>query len=146
MKPTLIKAAAKKVLLSLAFIAISFAWTGCEKDYNYIAPEPAPSTGGGGGGGGAKTVFFATDIQPIFNASCAVSGCHNGTIDPNLSAGSSFDAVQAFINTAQPASSDLYIQVTQPAGSPAMPEGGTPLTAAQTAKILTWIQEGATNN
>jgi hypothetical protein len=133
------------LLLPLFFIMAAFALTGCEKDYNYVAPA-TPSNGGGGGGGNAKTVFFATDIQPIFTANCAKAGCHNGTIAPNLSAGSAYSEVMPYVNTAQPASSDLYIQITQPVGNPAMPEGGPALTTAETTKILTWIQEGATNN
>ena len=29
-------------------------------------------------------VFFSTDVQPIFDASCNVTGCHDGTVSPNL--------------------------------------------------------------
>jgi hypothetical protein len=146
MKPTLIKTTAKRILLSFAFIAISFAWTGCEKDYNYIAPAPV-NPGPNPDPGGAKTVFFATDIQPIFNASCNMSGCHDGAMsDPDLRVGNAYGALAGYINTAAPASSSIYTEVTLPAGSPVMPASGTPLTAEQTGKILTWIQEGATNN
>src|SRR6476660_8584885 len=46
--------------------------------------------GGGGGGGtpkpackppaGGPTISFASTIQPIFNASCALAGCHIGPV------------------------------------------------------------------
>ena len=29
-------------------------------------------------------VFFTTDIQPIFDASCNTAGCHDGTVSPDL--------------------------------------------------------------
>jgi hypothetical protein len=146
MKPTLIKTTTKKILMAFAFITVSFAWTGCEKDYSYIEPAPVNTTPNPDPGG-AKTVFFATDIQPIFNASCNMSGCHDGAMaEPNLTAANAYAALAGYINTSAPASSLIYTEVTLPAGSPAMPESGTPLTSAQTAKILTWIQEGATNN
>jgi hypothetical protein len=147
MKPILIKNTAKKILLSLALLVFSFSWSGCEKDYSYVAP--APTITPGGGTGGEKTVFFATDIQPIFNASCTAPSCHGGTNSPALTAASSYNELISggFINSATPASSELYRRITLPSGNPEfMPEGATPLSADKIAKILTWIQEGATNN
>jgi hypothetical protein len=137
------------ILLALPLFAIAImSMTGCEKDYNYVAPKTT-NNGGGGGGGGTITVFFAADIQPILTVNCAVTGCHSGNIDPNLSAGSAFDAITgaALVNTAEPTNSELYRRITLPTSDPEfMPEGQSALTADQTAKILTWITEGAHNN
>src|SRR4051812_32765256 len=95
----------RNVHLLSFFLIATFAWTGCEKDYNYIAPQPTINPGGGNGGGTPATVFFATDIQPIFNASCAVSGCHSsGGISPDLSEGSAYTSVLGEISTSSPAS------------------------------------------
>src|SRR5438093_13076851 len=64
--------------LAIAVLAIGGALTGC-----------AGSGGGGGGGGAPKpackppavlTISFASTIQPIFNRSCALSGCHVGPV------------------------------------------------------------------
>jgi hypothetical protein len=122
-------------------------WTGCEKDYNYVAPKTTP-TGGGGGGNGNTTVSFANDIQPIYNSACNMSGCHaTGGHVPDLSPGAAYAGTLTYINTANPSNSDLYVRVMMSAGSEGfMPEGGAPLSDEQKAKILTWITEGAQNN
>jgi hypothetical protein len=135
------------LLLSVCALGL-MTWTGCEKDYNYVAPAKTGSTGNGGGNGGATTVSFANDLQPIFNGKCNMSGCHSsGANAPDLSAGAAYAGAVSFVNTANPANSELYIRITLPAGSEGfMPEGSAPLSDDQKAKILTWITEGAQNN
>jgi hypothetical protein len=109
-------------------------------------------------------VCFTRDIQPIFTANCALSGCHAGTSpqqNQNLSAGLAY---QYIVNVAsneragmkrvlpfQPDSSYLVhkIQGTQLSvgGSGArMPLGAAPLTQGQIDLIRAWIAAGAKNN
>jgi hypothetical protein len=133
------------IALPLFLIAV-ISMTGCEKDYNYVAPVPASP--GGGIGGGTTTVSFATDIQPIFNASCNMAGCHSsGSNAPDLSAGGAYAGALSVINTASPSNSELYLRISRPSSEEGfMPEGGSALSDDKKAKILTWIQEGAQNN
>ncbi|MDB5123568.1 MAG: alpha-L-arabinofuranosidase [Mucilaginibacter sp.] len=94
-----------------------------------------------------RTVSFAKDIQPILTKSCAVSGCHSGSVAPNLSEATSFNALSSgnFINTASPKSSDVYLWLTgkkavaMPAGAANNPSNINPL-------MLAWITQGAKNN
>ncbi|TWI98014.1 hypothetical protein JN11_03092 [Mucilaginibacter frigoritolerans] len=93
------------------------------------------------------TVSFSKDIQPILTKSCALSGCHNGAIAPNLSATSSYDALEGgnLVNTGIPANSVVYLWLTgkeaisMPAGAPNNPSNINAL-------MLAWITQGAKNN
>jgi hypothetical protein len=134
--------------------------------------------GSGGGGGTPKPscqsqvpgnpVSFANNIQPIYNRSCALAGCH---IPPVLNAGLNLAPGAAYgdtvnVNSTQrpnlkrikpgdPANSYLLRKVTgQNISGVLMPQGcpGTPLNGAQCLTpdeidaIQTWILECAPNN
>lgn len=93
------------------------------------------------------TVSFAKDIQPILTKSCAISGCHSGSVAPNLSAATSFNGLENanLINTAAPKSSDVYLWLT---GKKAvtMPAGAANNPSNINALMLAWITQGAKNN
>ncbi len=72
-----------------------------------------------------------TDIQPIINANCAISNCHNGSEQPNLS------TLQGIISNA----ADIKAE-TQ---SGRMPKEGS-LSSSEKAKIACWVDDGAKNN
>ena len=91
-------------------------------------------------------VSFVSDIQPIFDANCNQSGCHNnGGISPNLTAGAALGALNGggFINTADPESSELYQWMIGNRDED-MPLSG-PIGSAN-ATVLAWIKQGALNN
>lgn len=90
-------------------------------------------------------VSFAGDIIPIFNESCNVSGCHNGSVAPNLLPANAYTALinGGYINTANPESSELYQWMNGEKSLP-MPLSGS--NATYNAKVLAWIQQGALNN
>jgi hypothetical protein len=129
--------------------------------------------GGGGGGGGCKppetpTVTLSGNVQPIFNRSCAVNGCHVGAVpasELNLSAGQTFaqtvdvPSTQSNLDLVTPGKPDQSYLVRKIEGGPnifgtIMPQGcpGAPLNGAQclssddTAAIRQWITECAQNN
>ena len=121
-------------------------------------------TGVDNGSNGGDTPTFAADVQPIFTASCAFSGCHGGASPAqgmNLSAG------QAYANTVNVPSNELpsmdriepgdpdqsylvnKIQGTQGdvgGSGQRMPLGGDPLSEADIDTIRAWITAGAENN
>jgi hypothetical protein len=97
---------------------------------------------------------FSADIQPIFNARCAVSGCHVGPTAEggcDLSEGVSYAELvnvraQNFpgqrVIPGSPNGSVLYLLVE--GGS--MPAIGGALTESQVELIRSWIAEGALDN
>ncbi len=117
-------------------------------------------------------VSFATDVQPIFTARCAMPGCHVPVIVPpippaggqDLSAGNSYAQLVNYttqtilcplpagvkrVDPGSPATSYL-IEKLNGAGPcfvglvmPAVPTGFTP---AEQATITNWILQGALNN
>jgi len=112
-------------------------------------------------GGGEDGVSFAAEIQPIFDLTCALAGCHStGSASGGLvlAAGSAFDNLVGVPSSQQPAvshvasgdpdNSYLVRKIEGAAGISGgrMPLNRTPLTAAQIASIRTWIAEGAQNN
>ena len=93
------------------------------------------------------TVSFSKDIVPIMAKSCATSGCHSGTVAPNLSSATAYSALSNgnFINTGTPASSEVYLWLT---GKRAitMPSGSANNPSNINALMLAWIKQGAKNN
>jgi type 1 glutamine amidotransferase len=94
-----------------------------------------------------KTVSFSKDLQPIFTKSCALSGCHGGTVAPDLSASTSYDALVNgnFISTATPSNSLVYLWLTGKEAV-AMPAGAANNPSNINALVLAWIKQGAKNN
>ncbi len=74
---------------------------------------------------------FSSTILPLFNASCNLSGCHDG---PNAAQLNTFQVVH-----------DNATQIRASISSGRMPKGGT-LTTAQKNSIYCWIDNGAKNN
>lgn len=121
-------------ILMIAFIA-SVAFSGCYKDV--LSPGQDPNAP-------PQAVSFSGDLQPIFTASCALSGCHDGTShNPDLRAGTSYNSIisKGFVNTLVPSNSILYGAVR----SGEMPPSGA-LKPADIQRILDWIRNGAPNN
>jgi len=117
-----------------------------------------------GSGSGDTAVSLSRDVQPIFTANCALSGCHAGSsavLGQNLSSGQAYASIVEVtsqeaaplkrVRPFLPDSSYLVhkIQGTQGVvgGSGGrMPLGGAPLSDAQIAIIRAWITAGAPNN
>lgn len=93
-----------------------------------------------------RPVSFASDIIPIFNSSCNLSGCHSaGGKTPDLTAVNAYNSLTVgnFINKDDPSSSILYMWMTGKKATP-MPVGG--INKDYNALILAWIKQGANNN
>ena len=105
-----------------------------------------------------ESVSFSSDIQPVFDLSCATSGCHRAghSTSLDLSGGSSYSnlvnvesknyAPLILVEPCKAKDSVLYLKImgNSKTGSK-MPPGGT-LSDASTTKIRNWITEGAENN
>ena len=112
----------------------------------------------------APTVSFGAEVQPIFNARCALPACHTGAFPTqglDLSAGRSYAAIVGRSSTERPdlklvdprATATSYL-AWKISGAPAgqtilgsqMPLTGGPLSPAEQATIRTWIAQGAVND
>ena len=87
----------------------------------------------------------------IFTPSCALSGCHNGSVSPNLQAGVAFDSIvgvsasQSAMPLIDPGNPDnsYLIQKMEGSGSGAkMPIGGT-VSTTNLQLIRDWVSNGA---
>lgn len=94
-----------------------------------------------------QTVSFSTDILPLLTANCAKSGCHNGSISPNLTSANAFNSLVNgnFTNAATPANSLVYLWLTGKE-SATMPLGASNNPSNINGFILAWITQGAKNN
>ena len=80
----------------------------------------------------ADEVFFLTDIQPIIQTNCAISGCHaSGGTSPELT---SFEKVAA-------RAADV-VRETQSGHMPPASSGKS-LSAEEINRISCWVQQGA---
>lgn len=105
-----------------------------------------------------ESVSFSSDIQPVFDISCATSGCHRAghSTNLNLTEGNSYTdlinvrsvnyAPLKLVDPGKSENSVLYLKIvgSSETGSK-MPPGGT-LSDANVANIQTWITKGAENN
>ncbi len=90
-------------------------------------------------------VTFSVDIIPIFTESCAVSGCHNGNVSPNLLPANAYNTLinGNYVNVNDPKNSELYLWVS---GKKTLPMPPTGSDATINANVLAWIEQGALNN
>jgi hypothetical protein len=123
------------LILSSAFM---LTMIGCSKSTTVIEDNSPAITG---------TVSFSKDIQPILTKSCALSGCHSGSVAPNLSSATAYNALTNgnFVSVGTPANSLVYLWLTGKE-SATMPLGATNNPSNINALMLAWIKQGAKNN
>jgi len=106
------------------------------------------------------TVSFSQDIQPVFNSSCALSGCHAGNSPSaglNLGSGvaygnivnrtSSQNTSLSLIKPGDPANSYLIRKIKgEDISGSRMPLGRAALSMEIIARFENWVREGAVNN
>lgn len=129
------------IIFSLVILSATF-FSSCRHD---ALPEPPPS-GGGGGGTGSGKVCFESEVLPIFQSTCAITGCHDaishkeGYVLDNYT-----NIMKKGIVAGRATSSEIY-KVLYKSGDDRMPEPPYPeLTTQQKNIIGTWINEGAVN-
>ena len=104
-------------------------------------------------------IRFSADVQPIFNRSCALSGCHTGSF---AFLGLSLDEGKAYSNlVGVPSGEDTNFQRVEPGRSDRsylvhklegtglfdpMPLGGQRLPGVEIQLIKDWIDQGAVDN
>jgi hypothetical protein len=116
------------VLLSLVAVLL-FATSGCYYDKEELLyPGSFCDTVG---------VTWSTDIEPLINTKCAVSGCHaNGTVAPNLTG---YTAVKAQADNGR-------LRARAIDGVPSFMPASGKLPACDIAALDRWLRAGAPNN
>lgn len=96
----------------------------------------------------ASNVSYSKHIQPIFNAYCNNSGCHNAQDSAgDLELTSHYEVTKyPIVIPGEPDISEL-VKAIEGRRLPQMPPPGYwPLEYPQTKGIRTWVKEGAKNN
>ena len=126
----------KQIILYAGIIIMTvFGLTGCYKDI--ILPDAAVDPDAP-----PQAVSFKTDIAPMVNTKCALSGCHvTGGHKPFLVSPGSYEQLVngGYVNLIIPKQSILYIKINGE-----MKEYIQSATDRQ--KIYDWIRNGAPNN
>ena len=126
------------IIIVLAIIG-TLVLTGCSKTTTLVLTPPVSQD--------TTTISFSADIQPIFTASCALSGCHvAGGKVPNLSTGVAYQSLPngGYVVTNNTNNSQLMLWLTGKK-TPGMPLGNSPDPVIN-AKVSAWISQGAKNN
>ena len=135
-----------KTKLACIIATLLLILTGCGKEKCPTEPTTDPS--------------LATDIQPIFNKSCAFANCHdasaaagldlsNGKAHANLvNVASTNDPAKVRVIPNDADSSYLYFKIIGNPGDGTlrMPIGGNPLPDNEIQLLKNWIDAGAKNN
>ena len=97
---------------------------------------------------------FAAVQDNIFTPSCAISGCHAGSVTPDLREGQAFDAIvnqpstQPGLNLVTPFEPDNSYLMQKVDGTPGISGGAMPpagqLSSSVRSTLRSWIEDGAT--
>lgn len=88
------------------------------------------------------TVCFDTQILPILQTSCGISGCHDGSGEESRI--NDYNSVKDIVVSGDPHGSKLYQVITSINGENLMPPK-QPLSKEQRTLIQIWIAQGAQN-
>jgi len=117
----------RQILVAIAIVAVMIGISSCEK-YSFLPTVINP----------VDTIYFATDIQPIFNANCVT--CHGSLRAPDLREGKSYEALTTGGFVDQPGETSLlYTQMNKS-------DHTARSTDADKQKVLIWINQGALDN
>ncbi len=123
--------------LALSILFLGYLLSGCYKDKTVYFDTGSEIT---------RSVSFAKDIVPIFNSSCAISGCHGtGGKSPDLTTSNAYNnlLIGNYLNKDDASNSELLKWMTGKKSTP-MPVGG--INKDYNALVLAWIKQGAENN
>jgi Planctomycete cytochrome C len=122
----------------------AFTITGC-KDDTLVGPDGSPSTIVFP----ADNVSYQAQVQPLFNQTCALAGCHDAGAPQGrvrlTDYGEAVIATPGVVIPGNPDASELVLRIEGRSGA-RMPFGRNPLNQNQITGIRTWIAEGAKNN
>ncbi len=129
------------ILVIPLLISVSIILFSCDDTINQSELDSRPIP--------LSNISYAEHIQPVFDAKCSYSGCHN---DADMAGGlsltshSNTTANYLIVAPGYPDNSRLVLAVEGRTVNPMPPLGYWPLTDNQIRAIRTWVKEGAKNN
>lgn len=123
-------------LAVLAFVLV--AGVGCKKEYLSTGPDFSN-----------QQISYATQINPIWQASCTGSGCHGaGGIPPVLTTDKSYAQLYSggYIDSTNTVPTTVQLWKNLNALDGATPMPATKLNNESLNLIETWIKQGSKNN
>ena len=140
-------------LLYFQTIIFIFSMWSCAKQITESADTIFP------GDGSTKQINarFSSIQDSVFSPQCAISGCHDGSIKPQLSAGFAYSQIVNIpngenrgadrIEPGNPEKSYLYLKlIGKNITGSRMPLGAPPLSQSVIDSIQAWIENGAFQN
>lgn len=91
-----------------------------------------------------EKVCFETQVLPIFQTSCAISGCHGGGEAEGGFSATDYNSIVKHVKPGDPRGSQIYKVISNTFGEEMMPPD-KPLTKEQRTLIMVWILQGAEN-
>lgn len=105
-----------------------------------------PNPGSSGRTCSPDSVYFANEIQPLVNANCSMSGCHDAiTHEEGLNL-TTYTGILKIVSPGKSSSSKLYKEIVRTDKDRMPPPPMPAMSADQVAKIQRWINQGAVNN
>ena len=97
-----------------------------------------------------SNVSYARDVQPFFNITCAITGCHGQGTQQSMLRLNSYQELMDYslfeVIPKDPENSELVKRIEGRSAGQRMPLYRQPLTQNQINGIRAWIGEGALNN
>lgn len=90
-------------------------------------------------------ICFETKILPIFQASCALSGCHDSPGEESEYVFTDYTHIMEAITPGDPNSSPAYTSLISASGEEGLMPPGQPLSKQNRTLIRVWIEQGALN-
>lgn len=87
-------------------------------------------------------VCFENQVLPIFQANCAMSGCHGASSAEGYDF-RTYNGIMQAVSPGNPEKSDVYKAITNKWGTIMPPKGNNQLTKDQRTIIYVWIKQGA---
>jgi uncharacterized membrane protein len=116
----------KRILGITAILAMALLYFSCK--HETVIPE--------------QKVCFTADVQPIINANCANTGCHDAITHEEGIDLSSYNGIMKEVSAGKPYDSELY-DIIRSGEMPPSPR--TALNSDQMKLIYVWILQGAKN-
>lgn len=147
----------KKFLFLLLSTTLVFCYS-CKHEPDFAGTLQPVEPGGNNNGNNTgnhtastcskDSIYFVQQVLPIFQSSCAKSGCHDaGTHKENLILDSySHIIASGGVNISNPANSKIYKVLVKTGEDRMPPLPAAALTSAQLSSISKWIGQGAKNN
>ncbi|MGB0165252.1 MAG: hypothetical protein ACPF8V_00225 [Luteibaculum sp.] len=128
-------------VLMAGFLSLFLIYA-CEYENREELFPKDPSQLPGGSQCDTVDVSYSAVIQPIFNRSCAISGCHD-----DQGAQFSFGInLSSYEKTQETGISEEIIRAINHTGNFPMPKAAPKLPACEIAQIESWINNGRKNN